>query len=74
MARKVVRKKTKATVTPRKTRSSNPIKKETLTIVFALLGIIFIMGMWSEFFGAFGDFLKSVFCGLFACGNAEVGF
>jgi len=65
MARKVVRKKTKATVTPRKKGSASPVKKETLTIVFALLGIIFIMGMWSEFFGAFGDFLKSVFCGLF---------
>ncbi|MBR6524242.1 MAG: DNA translocase FtsK 4TM domain-containing protein [Clostridia bacterium] len=65
MARKVVRKKTKATVsTPRKSKKSNPAKKETLTIVFSLLGIIFIMGMWSEFFGAFGDFLKSVFCGL----------
>ena len=65
MARKVVRKKTKATVSaPRKTKKSNPAKKETLTIVFSLLGIIFIMGMWSEFFGAFGDFLKLVFCGL----------
>ncbi len=65
MARKVVRKKTKTTVsTPKKRQSANPAKKETLTIVFSLLGIIFIMGMWSEFFGAFGDFLKSVFCGL----------
>lgn len=65
MARKVVRKKTSATVKPTKKKSPSPARKETLTIVFALLGIIFIMGMWSEFFGAFGSFLKSVFCGLF---------
>ena len=65
MARKVVRKKTKAAVSaPKKKAAATPAKKETLTIVFSLLGIIFIMGMWSEFFGAFGDFLKSVFCGL----------
>ena len=72
MERKVVRKKTKSTVvSPKKNKSakseraSTAVKKETATIVFGLLGIIFIMGMWSEFFGAFGDFLKSVFCGLF---------
>lgn len=65
MARKVVRKKTKSVVSPKKKNSDLIVKKETLTIVFSLLGIIFIMGMWSEFFGAFGDFLKSVFCGLF---------
>ena len=72
MERKVVRKKSKsAVVSPKKKktvkseRASAAVKKETATIVFGLLGIIFIMGMWSEFFGAFGDFLKSVFCGLF---------
>ena len=65
MARKVVRKKTKSVVAAPKKKSASPVKKETLTIVFSLLGIIFIMGMWSEFFGVFGDFLKSIFCGLF---------
>ena len=65
MARKVVRKKAKTTVSPKKRSGSSFVKKETMTIVLSLLGIIFIMGMWSDFFGAFGDFLKSVFCGLF---------
>ncbi|MFA7636582.1 MAG: DNA translocase FtsK 4TM domain-containing protein [Monoglobales bacterium] len=66
MARKVVRKKAKVTVSPsRKRKSSTTVKKETLSITFSLIGIIFIMGMWSEFFGAFGDFLKALFCGLF---------
>lgn len=65
MARKVVRKKTKATVSPSKKRkSSTPVRKETLSITLSLFGIIFIMGMWSEFFGAFGDLLKSLFGGL----------
>ena len=65
MARKVVRKKTKMAVTPKRKNGSTPVKKETLTIVFSVLGIVFIMGMWSEFFGAFGEFLKDLFCGLF---------
>lgn len=65
MARKVVRKKAKTTVSPKKKANSAFVKKETMTIVLSLIGIIFIMGMWSDFFGAFGDLLKSIFCGLF---------
>lgn len=65
MARKVVRKKAKTTVSPRRKSDSGFVKKETMTIILSLLGIIFIMGMWSDFFGAFGDLLKSIFCGLF---------
>ncbi len=64
MARKVVRKKTKKAQKPSAVYVTPAVKKEIGTIVFSLLGIIFIMGMWSEVFGAFGDLLKSIFCGL----------